>query len=289
MDRPRVTSFFDEATNTASHVVSDPETGTAAIVDPVLDFDPASGRTGTGAADAVIDHLAGAGLTVASILETHVHADHLSAAAYLKRRVGGTVAIGRGIVDVQQRFAPLFNLPPAIARDGSQFDRLLDDGETIHLGRITGRALATPGHTPACMTFVFGDAAFVGDTLFMPDFGTARSDFPGGDAAQLYRSIRRIFDLPAETRLFLCHDYKAPGRDAYSWETTVAAERGANIHVRDDIGEAAFVAMRRARDATLSVPRLLLPSIQVNMLAGALPDAEDNGTRYLKLPIDAFP
>lgn len=287
MSKPAVASFFDEATFTASHVVSDPATRVAAVVDPVLDFDPASGRTHTGCADRLIDHVGEAGLTVHHILETHVHADHLSAAAYVKRRVGGAIAIGRGIVAVQETFASLFGLGSAFARDGSQFDRLLDDGEPIALGSIGGRALSTPGHTPACMTYVFGDAAFVGDTLFMPDFGTARCDFPGGDAAQLYRSIARIFALPEETRLFLCHDYKAPGRDAFAWETTVGTERRANIHVHDGVDEASFVAMRTARDAGLSMPRLILPSLQVNMRAGDLPPPEANGIRYLKLPIDA--
>ena len=287
MTRPDVTSFFDEATFTASHVVSDPATGIAAVVDPVLDFDAASGRTATASADALVDHIERGGLTVAHILETHVHADHLSAAGYLKQRVGGAVAIGRGILAVQQTFAPLFDMATEVGCDGRLFDRLLDDGDPIAVGGLVGRAIATPGHTPACMTYVIGDAAFVGDTLFMPDFGTARCDFPGGDAAQLYRSIRRIFALPDETRLFLCHDYKAPGRDHYAWETTVGAARRGNIHVNEGVDEASFVAMRSARDATLSMPRLILPSIQVNMRAGTLPPAEDNGIRYLKLPIDA--
>ncbi|MBY0422488.1 MAG: MBL fold metallo-hydrolase, partial [Parvularculaceae bacterium] len=220
------------------------------------------------------------------ILETHVHADHLSAGAVLREALGGRVAIGAGVTGVQATFAKIFNAGPNFRPDGSQFDRLFADGETFAIGSIEARALSTPGHTPACFTYVIGDAAFVGDTLFMPDYGTARCDFPGGDAATLYRSIRRLFDLEPQTRLFLCHDYKAPGRDVYRWETTVAEQRRANVHIRDGVDEAAFVALRTSRDRTLSMPRLLLPSVQVNMRGGAMPPPETNGVRYMKLPID---
>jgi glyoxylase-like metal-dependent hydrolase (beta-lactamase superfamily II) len=283
---PVVTTFFDEATFTATHVVRDPAGAAAAIVDPVLDFDPASGRTATKSADALIAYVQERGLRVEWILETHAHADHLSAADYLRKKLGARIAIGAEIGRVQQAFARLFNFEPGFAADGSQFDRLLRDGDTFRIGALEARVLHTPGHTPACITYVIGDAAFVGDTMFMPDYGTARADFPGGDAATLYRSIRRILDLPDETRLFLCHDYKAPKRDRYAWETTVAAERRDNVHVRDGISEEAFVAMRKERDAKLAVPRLLFPSVQVNVRAGALPPAETNGTAYLKIPLN---
>lgn len=284
--RPAVATFFDEATFTATHIVRDPAGAEAAIVDPVLDFDPASGRTATKSADALIAYVQERGLKVEWILETHAHADHLSAADYLRQKLGAKVAIGAEIGRVQQGFARLFNLEPGFATDGSQFDRLFRDGDTFRIGALEARVLHTPGHTPACITYVIGDAAFVGDTMFMPDYGTARADFPGGDAAALYRSIRRILELPPETRLFLCHDYKAPKRDRYAWETTVAAERRDNIHVRDGISEQAFVAMRKERDAKLAVPRLLFPSVQVNVRAGALPPAEANGTAYLKIPLN---
>ncbi|MFC3674452.1 MBL fold metallo-hydrolase [Ferrovibrio xuzhouensis] len=286
--KPDVRAFFDEDTFTVSYVVSDPATKTCAIVDSVLDFDPASGRTTKHSADAVIAFVRQQGLTVDWILETHVHADHLSAAPYLKQQLGGKLGIGFNITVVQNTFGKVFNAGTEFARDGSQFDHLFGDGEHFRIGNIEARALHTPGHTPACMTYVIGDAAFVGDTLFMPDYGSARCDFPGGDARTLYRSIRKIFALPPETRLFLCHDYKAPGRDDYRWETTVAEQRAQNVHVHDGIDEAAFVAMRQARDATLGMPRLILPSVQVNMRAGQLPPAEDNGLRYLKLPVDAL-
>ncbi|MFM2045666.1 MAG: hypothetical protein RLY86_4242 [Pseudomonadota bacterium] len=285
---PVVTAFFDEPTFTVSYVVADPDSGRAAIIDSVLDYDPASGRTSRAGADAIIAFVKERGLTVDWILETHVHADHLSAAPNLRQALGGRMAIGDSITVVQEVFGKVFNAGPDFARDGRQFDHLFRDGEEFRLGTIPARALHTPGHTPACMTYVIGDAGFVGDTLFMPDFGTARCDFPGGDAHLLYRSIRRIFALPDETRLFMCHDYKAPGRDAYRWETTVGEQRRHNIHVHDGVTEAEFVAMRTARDKQLSMPRLILPSVQVNMRAGELPHAEDNGIRYLKLPVDIF-
>ena len=281
-----VHSLFDEATFTATHLVSDPATRKAAIIDSVLDFDPASGRTSHTSADRVIAYVEAQGLQVEWLLETHVHADHLSAAPYLQQRLGGTLAIGRDIVTVQSVFGTIFNEGPRFARDGSQFDRLLVDGERFLLGSLDAIALHVPGHTPADMAFVIGDAAFVGDTLFMPDYGTARADFPGGNARTLFRSIHRLLSLPGRTRLFLCHDYKAPGREEFVWETTVASERHSNVHVHAGVTEDAFVAMREARDATLGMPRLILPSIQVNMRAGHLPEPEDNGTRYLKLPLN---
>lgn len=283
---PQVACFFDEATFTASYVVHDPLTKRAAIIDSVLDFDQAAGRTSHGSADAVIAHVRANGLTVDWLLETHAHADHLSAAPYLKRALGGAIGIGREIVTVQGVFGEIFNEPASFARDGSQFDRLFVDGERFAIGGIEAVALHVPGHTPACMTYVIGDAAFVGDTLFMPDYGTARADFPGGDARALFRSIRRLMALPDQTRLFLCHDYKAPGRDVFVWESTVGAQRADNIHVHDGVDEDSFVTMREARDRTLGMPRLILPSIQVNIRAGHLPEPEDNGVRYLKLPLN---
>ncbi|MGH2339866.1 MBL fold metallo-hydrolase [Segnochrobactraceae bacterium EtOH-i3] len=285
---PVVTAFFDEPTNTVSYVVRDPASSACAIVDSVLDYDPAAGQTSTGSADGLIDFVRENGLTVEWILETHVHADHLSAAPYLKEKLGGKLAIGFNITVVQSTFGKIFNAGTEFARDGSQFDHLFLDGETFTIGGLTGRTMHTPGHTPACMTYVIGDAAFVGDTLFMPDYGTARADFPGGDARVLFRSIRRVLSLPGETRLFLCHDYKAPGRTDYRWETTVAAEREWNIHVHDGVSEDDFVAMRTSRDATLKMPRLILPSVQVNMRAGEMPPAEDNGVVYLKVPVNLF-
>lgn len=284
--KPAVRSFFHEPTFTASYVVHDAETKQAAIIDSVLDFDQASGRTSTTSADAMIAYVREAGLTIDWLLETHVHADHLSAAHYLQEKLGGKLAIGRQIVTVQEVFGKLFNEGPNFARDGSQFDLLLDDGATLKLGGIPLIALHVPGHTPADLAYVIGDAAFVGDTLFMTDYGTARADFPGGDAHRLYRSIRRLMALPAATRVFLCHDYKAPGRDKFVWETTIGAERNDNVHVREGVTEEGFVAMRTARDATLEMPRLILPAVQVNMRAGNLPEPEANGTRYLKLPLD---
>lgn len=285
---PDVKAFFDEPTNTVSYVVSDPATKKAAIVDSVLDYDPKSGRTSRDSADAIIAYVKEQGFEVEWLLETHVHADHLSAAPYLKDKVGGTLAIGSHIRTVQDVFGKIFNAGTEFQRDGSQFDRLVEDGDMFKLGGIDVLALHTPGHTPACMTYVIGDAAFVGDTLFMPDYGTARCDFPGGSAATLYRSIRKIYALPDETRMFLCHDYKAPGRDTFEWETSVGEQKRANIHVHDGVSEAEFVAMRNARDATLAMPTLILPSVQVNMRAGHMPPAEDNGTTYLKIPVDAL-
>lgn len=283
-----IRAFFDEPTNSVSYVVSDPATRRAAIVDSVLHFDLASGRTDKAPAEAIIAYVREQGLTVDWLLETHVHADHLSAAPYLQGIVGGQLAIGRAITCVQDVFGKMFNAGSEFARDGSDFDRLFDDGDRFVIGNLACTVLHVPGHTPADVAFVIGDAAFVGDTLFMPDYGTARADFPGGDAGELFRSIRRLLTLPDETRLFLCHDYKAPGREEFVWETTVGAQRTGNVHVRDGIDEEAFVAMRSARDATLSAPRLMLPSIQVNMRAGKLPEPEANGTRYLRIPLDSF-
>ena len=285
---PMVEAFFDEPTFTASYVVYDSVARRAAIVDSVLDFDQASGRTSTASADAIADFVREAGLTVDWLLETHAHADHLSAAPYLQERLGGQLAIGRGILEVQKVFGTIFNEGTEFARDGSQFDRLLDDGDRIEIGEIPVTVLHVPGHTPADLAYVVGDAAFVGDTMFMPDYGTARADFPGGDARTLYRSIRRLMNLPSETRVLLCHDYKAAGRDRFVWETTIGSERTGNVHVHEGVSEDDFVAMRRERDATLDMPRLILPAIQVNMRAGHLPEPEDNGRRYLKLPLDAF-
>ena len=283
---PEIRTFFDRETFTASHVVIDPVSLCCAIIDSVLDFDPAAGRTSTRNADAVIAFVEGRGLTVQWILETHAHADHLSAAPYLKQRLGGKIAIGEHIRDVQAVFGKIFNEGAEFARDGSQFDHRFVDDEIFKVGEVDVRVMHTPGHTPACVTFVVGDAAFVGDTLFMPDYGTARADFPGGDAHVLFRSIGKVLSLPPETRLFLCHDYKAAGREEFLWETTVAAERAGNIHVHDGVTEDEFVAMRMSRDAQLGMPRLILPSIQVNMRAGELPPAEDNGQRYLKIPLN---
>jgi glyoxylase-like metal-dependent hydrolase (beta-lactamase superfamily II) len=285
--RPRVDSFFDPATFTVSHCIAEPQGKACALIDSVLDFDPASGRTGTASAQRLVDAVQAADHTVQWLLESHAHADHLSAAPWLRARVGGRIAIGREITRVQATFGRLFNAGADFATDGSQFDHLFGDGERFGIGSLEACALHVPGHTPACMAYVVGDAVFVGDTLFMPDYGTARCDFPGGDAATLFRSIQRLLRLPAETRVFLCHDYQAPGRAEYAWETTIGAERH-NIHVHPGVDEAGFVAMRQARDATLAVPRLLLPSVQVNMRAGELPTAEANGIRYLKLPLDAF-
>lgn len=284
----QVETFFDEPTFTASHVVYDPATRHAAIVDSVLNFDAASGRTSTKGADEIIAYVNRESLTVDWLLETHAHADHLSAAPYLQTKLGGKLAIGREITTVQNVFGKVFNFGTEFARDGSQFDHLFDDGESFAIGEIPAITLHVPGHTPADVAYVIGDAAFVGDTLFMPDYGTARADFPGGDARALYRSIRRLMALPDETRLFLCHDYKAPNRDTYAWETTVGAEREGNVHVHDGIGEDEFVEMRTHRDATLDLPHLILPSVQVNVRGGRLPPPEDNGARYLKLPLDVF-
>jgi glyoxylase-like metal-dependent hydrolase (beta-lactamase superfamily II) len=286
--KPAVQSFFDEATYTASYVVHDAATGRAAIIDSVLDYDSAAGRTSTASADQIIEFITRHRLTVDWLLETHAHADHLSAASHLKRHLGGKLAIGREIIRVQHVFGKLFNAGTDFALDGSQFDQLFQDGDRFSIGDIPAIALHVPGHTPADMAYVIGDAVFTGDTLFMPDYGTARADFPGGDARELFGSIRRLLSLPDETRLFLCHDYKAPGRDKYVWETTVAAERTGNIHVHEGVSEDEFVGMRTQRDATLAMPKLILPSIQVNMRAGHLPAPEENGTRYLKIPLDTL-
>jgi len=287
MNSPDVKAFFDEATFTVSYVVSDPTANRAAIIDPVLDYDPVSGRSGTKSADQLVAYLRGAKLGVDWIIETHVHADHLSAAPYLKKQVGGKTAIGANVTAVQDEFKNIFNLKD-LATDGSQFDRLFVDGESFEVGSIDARVIATPGHTPACVTYIIGDSAYVGDTLFMPDFGTARTDFPGGSAEQLYHSIQKIFALPDDTRLFMCHDYKAPGRDEYAWETSVKEQQDHNIHINKLISEAEFVELREGRDAQLGMPKLILPSIQVNIRAGEFPDPEDNGIRYLKTPIDTL-
>lgn len=284
----QIRSFFDEATFTVTHVLSDPATGKAAIIDSVLDFDPASGRTSTTSADAVIAYVREQGLEVEWLLETHAHADHLSAAPYLQEQLGGRLAIGRHILTVQNVFGKIFNEGTRFARDGSQFDQLFDDGDRFAIGSIPAIALHVPGHTPADMAYVIGDAVFIGDTLFMPDYGSARADFPGGDAHVLYRSVRRLLSLPEASRLFLCHDYKAPGRDTYAWETTVAEQRCGNVHLHDGISEDDFVAMRKARDASLDMPRLILPSIQVNMRGGHFPEPEENGVSYLKLPLNGL-
>ena len=286
--RPVVQGFFDEPTFTASYVVHDPRTRRAAIIDPVLDFDAAAGRTSHGSARQIADYVHSEYLAVDWLIETHAHADHLSAAPWLQQQLGGKLVIGREIVTVQNTFGKIFNAGTDFARDGSQFDVLTDDGYTFTIGEIDVVALHVPGHTPADMAYVVGDAVFTGDTLFMPDYGTARADFPGGDARQLYHSIRRLLSLPDDTRLFLCHDYKAPGRDSYAWETTVIAERVGNVHVHDGVSEDDFVKMRTARDATLDMPKLILPSVQVNMRGGHLPEPEANGTRYLKLPLDVL-
>ncbi len=286
--RPVVRTFFDEATYTATHVVHDPATKEAAIVDSVMDFDEPSGRTSFAGAQLVIDYVESEALTVEWLLETHAHADHLSAAPYLQQKLGGKIAIGARIRTVQEVFGKIFNEGTAFVRDGSQFDQLFDDGDRFSVGDIPAIALHVPGHTPADMAYVIGDAVFVGDTMFMPDYGTARCDFPGGDPRQLYKSIHRLTSLPGETRAFLCHDYQAPERPYFSWETTIAAERTGNIHVHDGVGEDQFVAMRKKRDSTLAMPKLILPSVQVNMRAGRLPEPEENGTAYLKLPLNVL-
>lgn len=283
--KAEVTSFFDPDTNTFSYVVRDPDSQACAVVDSVMEIDTASGRTRFNGADRIIEFIRERGYQLQWLIETHVHADHLSASPYIQEKLGGKIGIGDKITVVQDTFGTIFNAGAEFARDGSQFDHLFRDGERYQIGSLPALALHTPGHTPACMTHVIGDAGFVGDTLFMPDAGTARADFPGGDAATLYSSIQRLLRLPAATRLFMCHDYQPGGREL-RFETTVADEKRGNIHVRDGIDETAFVQMREARDATLDMPRLILPSLQVNMRAGHLPPAEDNGTRYLKLPLN---
>ncbi len=285
--RPEIASFFDPATFTVTYVAHDPATLEAAIIDSVLDFDPSSGRTDTASADAVIAYVTSKNLKVTWLLETHAHADHFSAAPYLQEKLGGKIAIGAQITTVQQVFGKLFNAGTEFERDGSQFDHLFTDGDTFAIGSLPVTVMHVPGHTPACIAYVVGEAVFVGDTMFMPDYGTARADFPGGDARTLFRSLRRILSLPPATRLFMCHDYLPKGRTTYVWETTVAAEREGNIHAHDGIAEDEFVAMREARDATLAMPRLILPSVQVNMRAGHLPPPDDNGVVYLKLPVNA--
>lgn len=285
MTTPHIQAFFDAETGTISYVVYDAPDGHCAVIDAVLDYDPKSGRTSTANADRLAVFVREQRLRCDWILETHAHADHLSAAPYLQNLLGGVIAIGQGIRDVQATFKPIFNLEPGFTPDGSQFGHLFAPDETFAIGALTARALHVPGHTPADMAYQIGDSVFVGDTLFMPDVGTARCDFPGGDATRLYRSIRHLLALPPQTRLFMCHDYPPPGREP-AWECTVAEQRAGNIHVRDGVDEAAFVAMRQARDATLAMPTLILPSIQVNIRAGQLPAAEDNGTRYLKIPLD---
>ena len=285
--RPEIAAFFDPATFTVTYVAHDPATLEAAIIDSVLDYDPNSGRTSTASADAVIAHVTYHNLKVTWLLETHAHADHLSAAPYLQEKLGGKIAIGADITKVQNVFGKLFNAGTAFERDGSQFDALFSDGDTFSIGTLPVTVMHVPGHTPACIAYVVGEAVFVGDTMFMPDYGTARADFPGGDARSLFRSLRRILALPPETRLFMCHDYLPAGRTEYVWETTVAAERAGNIHAHDGITEDEFVAMREARDATLAMPRLILPSVQVNMRAGHMPPPDENGITYLKIPVNA--
>jgi glyoxylase-like metal-dependent hydrolase (beta-lactamase superfamily II) len=286
--KPHVRAFFDEPTFTVSYVVHDPATKVAAVVDSVLDFDQPSGRTSFESADAMIAHVEAEGLKVEWLLETHAHADHLSAAPYLQERLGGKLVIGAEIVTVQNVFGKVFNEGSSFARDGSQFGQLLVDGDTLMIGEIPLTALHVPGHTPADMAYIIGDAVFTGDTMFMPDYGSARADFPGGDARQLYYSIRRLMKLPDQSRVFLCHDYKAPNRDEYAWETTMLAERTGNVHVHEGVSEEDFIEMRTRRDATLAMPKLILPSIQVNMRGGRMPEPEENGVSYLKLPLNEF-
>ena len=282
--KPVIQAFFDEPTNTVSYLVSDPVTKKGAVIDPVLDFDHRSGKASVTSADAILAAAAEQGVEIAWVLETHAHADHLSGAPYVKLKTGAKVGIGEHIRDVQRIFRPVFNATD-VSGDGSEFDQLFKDGQRFKIGSLEVEVIYTPGHTPACVSYRIGDAVFVGDTLFMPDYGTARADFPGGDAHALYRSIRRILSLPAETRLFMCHDYKAPGRDEYAWETTVGEERAKNVHVGEGVSEDDFVAMRTKRDAKLAAPLLLLPSIQVNIRAGKFPPAESNGVQYLKVPV----
>ncbi|MGP9831819.1 MBL fold metallo-hydrolase [Marinobacter sp. NSM] len=288
MYKPIVTHFFDAATNTFSYVLEDPDSNACAIIDSVLDFDYAAGRTDVRSADDIVRYVQANDLVVEWILETHVHADHLSAAPYLQERLGGKTGIGARIIEVQEIFGKAFNAGTEFARDGSQFGKLFEEGDRFRIGSLEGYVLHTPGHTPACLTYVIGDAAFVGDTLFAPDSGTARCDFPGGDARVLYQSVQKVLALPAETRIFLCHDYKAPGRDEFQHETTVAEQRERNIHVREGMVEEEFVRLRTERDATLDMPRLILPSVQVNMRAGEMPEADEDGQVYLKVPVNRF-
>ena len=285
--KPEVMAFFDKDSSTFSYIVKDPESNACAIIDSVLDFDYASGTVAYDGADKIIECVKKKNLDVVYLIETHVHADHLSAAPYIQSIVGGKIAISKHIVEVQDVFGKTFNEGTEFERDGSQFDLLLDDGEKYTLGALVGRAIHTPGHTPACMTHVIADAVFAGDTIFMPDAGTARADFPGGDAGTLYDSVHKLYELPDETRMYLCHDYKAKGRDHYEWETTVGAQKANNIHLNTSISRDEFIQMRTARDKTLDMPKLILPSIQINMRAGELPEPEENGTRYLKIPLNS--
>jgi glyoxylase-like metal-dependent hydrolase (beta-lactamase superfamily II) len=285
---PKVTGFFDDATNTISYVVQDPQGSACAIVDSVLDFDYSSGRTDTKSADAVIAFVKENGLEVQWLLESHVHADHLSAAPYLQEALGGKIGIGDRIQVVQDTFGKVFNEGTEFQRDGSQFDKLFVEGDSFHIGQMRADVLHTPGHTPACLTYVIGDAAFVGDTLFMPDFGTARCDFPGGSSELLYDSVQKILALPDETRILVGHDYKAPGRDDYAWETTVGEQKAKNVHVGGDATKDSFVEMRNARDATLAMPKLIIPSLQVNMRAGQMPPADEDGKVFLKVPVNGL-
>lgn len=285
--KPIVECFFDEATFTASYLVKEPEGRSCAIIDPVLDFDYANGRTSHSSADKLLARVHEENLQVEWILDTHAHADHLSAAHFLRKELGCKIGIGAHITRVQKTFAQIYNESDQIPQDGRQFDHLFADGETFTIGKLSVQVMHTPGHTPACLTYVIGDAAFVGDTLFMPDYGSARCDFPGGSAETLYHSVQRIFALPEETRLFVCHDYKAPGRDEYRWESTVAEEKAHNIHLGNHRSLADFVELRQKRDATLAMPKLILPALQVNIRAGELPPKEDNGVAYLRIPLNA--
>ena len=286
--KPPVHAFFDEATNTLTYLVREPEGRACAIIDSVLDFDYPSGRTDTRSADAVVAFVRDHDLDLQWILETHVHADHLSAAPYIQERLGGKIGIGQRITVVQDTFGKVFNEGTRFQRDGSQFDQLFEDGDSLMIGQMRVDVMHTPGHTPACLTYVVGDAAFVGDTLFMPDFGTARCDFPGGSSETLFDSVQKILALPDATRIFVGHDYKAPGREDFAWETTVGAQKALNVHIGAGKSKAEFVAMRDARDATLAMPRLIIPSLQINMRAGQMPEPEENGLSYLKVPLNGI-
>jgi len=288
MKKPVVKSFFDPATFTVSHVVCDPVSGETAVIDPVLDYEASSGRTHTHSADRIVQYIKNKGLALRYIIETHAHADHLSGAPFIKSQLGGDIIIGAHIDSVQKSFGPVFNVEPEFKTDGSQFDRLVSEEEILPLGSLSIRAMHTPGHTAACMSYLIGDALFVGDTLFMPDYGSARCDFPGGDAGTLYDSIQKLFALPDATRMFLCHDYKAPGRDEFAWETTIGEQKAANIHLKQGTDRDAFIKMRTERDKGLKMPALILPSVQVNIRAGKMPPAENNGTVYLKVPVDVL-
>lgn len=287
-NKPEIQAFFDEPTNTVSYLIWDPRTMEGAVIDPVLDYDFRSGKANVASADAILAEAEKRGVKIGNVLETHAHADHLSGAPYIKLKTGAKVCIGEHIREVQRIFRPVFNATD-VSGDGSEFDHLFKDGERFKIGGLDGEVIYTPGHTPACVSYKIGDAVFVGDTIFMPDYGTARADFPGGDPGQLYRSIQRVLSLPPETRLFMCHDYKAPGRDQFAWESTVGEERARNVHVHEGVSEDAFVKMRETRDATLAAPMLLLPSIQVNIRAGHFPPADVDGVHYLKVPVTLTP